>query len=76
MSRSYKKKNIVKDKDRGSQKVASKAVRRITKGKLKVANPEEEILPEKPSEVIDSYDVTDWKFTDAKGRGKNKKVNK
>lgn len=59
------------------QKASSKGVRRVTKTKLKVANPEEEVLPEDPSEVVNSYNVSDYKHTKGvKGKGKNNKVNK
>lgn len=78
MSRSYKKKSIIKDKNRGMQKAGSKGVRRVTKTKLKNVDPEKVILPEDPSEIINSYSVTDWRQTkDLKGRGKkDKRVNK
>jgi hypothetical protein len=81
MSRSYKKERVVKDKSKSSQKQGSRNLRQKTKQKLKVKPLEEDlILPKDKSEVINDYDVTDWKFRDDDkkyfGKGKLKKINK
>ncbi len=57
MSRSYKKNAIIKDKNKLSQKLGNRKLRR--KGKRIES---EETMPSKKNEVINQYDVSDWKF--------------
>lgn len=81
MSRSYKKERVVKDKSRSHQKQGSQSMRRTTKQKLKTRSHEDDLLlPIDKSEVINDYNITDWKFRDDKkkwfGKGKDKKINK
>ena len=76
MSRSYKKQNIVKDKNRNAQKQGSKVLRSLTKSKIKSLPLDDIILPEDKSEVVNDYNVTDWKHKNKKGKGKKNKLNK
>lgn len=64
MSRSYKHKNILKDTNKGSKLIGSRKMRRKTKSKLspRTIIDDELILPEDKSEVINDYDVCDWKI--------------
>ena len=57
MSRSYKKQAIVKDKNKFAQKQGNKKLRR--RGKRIES---EESMPKKKNEVVNQYDVTDWKI--------------
>lgn len=78
MSRSYKKKNIIKDKSRFAQKSGNRSMRRKIKQKAKKAD-EDTMFPEDKSEVINDYDVSDFKILDADkyvGKGKRKRVTK
>lgn len=59
MSRSYKK-DILKDKDRFSQKLGNRLFRRKSKSKLKLLD--EDKLPHSKSEVVNDYNVSDYKF--------------
>ena len=76
MSRYYKKQNIVKDKNRNAQKQGSKVLRSLTKSKIKSLPLDDIILPEDKSEVVNDYNVTDWKHKNKKGKGKKNKLNK
>ncbi len=59
MSRSYKA-PIIKDKNRFSQKQGNKTFRGKTKQFIKMGKFEE--LPLDKSEVVDDYNVSDWKW--------------
>lgn len=61
MSRSVKKKPIIKDKPTSGKRIGSKKFRRKSKQKVKRID-EDTILPEDKSEVINDYDVSDFKF--------------
>lgn len=58
MSRSFKKHKIYKDYNGGSKKLNHRIFRRVTKHRLN-GNRE---LPTKMSEVMNSYDISDYKF--------------
>lgn len=60
MSRSIKK-PIIKDKNRYSQKLGNRKMRAKTKILLKTRG-EESIFPIDKSEVVNDYDVSDYKF--------------
>lgn len=80
MSRSYKKQPVLKDKNKGMQKIGNRKFRRKSKQKNKLNDPDA-ILPIDKSEVINDYDVTDWKIINADeyvGRKKRcgKRINK
>lgn len=73
MSRSYKKKAIIKDSGLGFKTLGNRKFRRKSKQKVKLNDPDS-VLPVDKSEVVNDYDVCDWKFEVTK---KNcKKVNK
>lgn len=73
MSRSVKKKAIIKDNSSGFKEIGNRKFRRKSKQKTKLNDPDV-ILPIDKSEVINDYSVCDWKFHVTK---KNcKKVNK
>ncbi len=59
MSRSVKKVPIIKDKNRFAQKLGNRKFRAVNKMRLK--HGKEELLLNDKSEVIDDYDVSDWK---------------
>lgn len=69
MSRSVKKIGIYKDKPTFGKKLGNKKFRRKTKQKIK--NSEEE-LPIDKSEVINDYDVCDYKFFSKDKKAKRK----
>ncbi len=60
MSRSYKKQRITKDMDKFNKKLGNKKLRRITKQLIK--SGDSEAVPNKKREVIQDYNVTDWKI--------------
>ena len=60
MSRSYKKVAIIKDNNSFSKKLANKKFRRKSKNIDLEKNSEK--LPIKSNEVINQYDVCDYKF--------------
>ena len=60
MSRSKKKQAILKDKNRGFQKLGSKLLRKRTK--MLIDKDEFDVLPNKKNEVVNQYKVTDWKW--------------
>lgn len=88
MSRSYKKKSIIKNKPTFGKKLGNRKFRRKSKAKLKSGKTEE--LPLKKREIINDYDVCDWKFLITQKtddlyvkfghkplrKGKKKKINK
>lgn len=61
MSRSYKKKKVLKDKSRSHQKLGNRIIRRRNKSKLRNVD-EDTMFEEDKSEVVNDYNVTDWKF--------------
>lgn len=58
MSRSYKKNQIYKDYNKGSKKLSHRKFRRKSKQIL----DEEDKLSFKQSEVMNPYDISDWKI--------------
>lgn len=63
MSRSYKKNKIVKDGGKSGKQVANRKFRKKVKNKLQNhIITEDTILPINKSEVINDYDVCDWKL--------------
>jgi len=73
MSRSYKKKAIIKDSGLGFKALGNRKLRRKSRQKVKLNDPDS-VLPIDKSEVVNDYNVCDWKFEVTK---KNcKKVNK
>ena len=70
MSRSYKKQSIIKDKPASGKRLGNKKFRRKTKQKAKTIKSidwdsieDPMLFPEDKSEVINDYDVCDWKST-------------
>lgn len=81
MSRSYKKEPVIKDKNKKAQKQGSRNLRQKTKQKLKTKPFDEDLMiPITKSEVINDYNVSDYKWRDEDGKysskGKNKRTNK
>lgn len=77
MSRSYKKQPVIKDKPTDGKRAGNKSFRR--KEKQAMANLEEDKLPQSKSEVVNDYEVCDYKTMDASkynGKGKKKRINK
>ena len=81
MSRSYKKKPIIKDKPTSGKRLGNKKFRRKTKQltKKKDVDFEEVLFLEDKSEVINDYDVSDYKFdvnwiNSRKVKGKKKRL--
>lgn len=62
MSRSVKKKPIIKDKPTSGKRLGNKMFRRKSKQKVKNIT-DDTILPKDKSEVINDYDVSDFKFS-------------
>ena len=83
MSRSYKKNLVIKDHPKGAKKDNNKRFRRKVKSKLKGIS-DDTLLPLDKSEVMNDYDVSDYKFIIDKNKpysnkilkGKNKRLNK
>lgn len=77
MSRSFKHIRVIKDKSKFYQTLGDRIMRRIVKSKLKDIT-EDMILPTKKNEIVNQYNITDWKAFDFKftwfGKGKNKKI--
>lgn len=70
MSRSYKKNKIVKDKPTRGKRIGNKLFRR--KSKLDVKSDKEILLIDK-SEVINDYDVSDYRMIGMGAKLKGKK---
>lgn len=94
MARSYKKKPIIKDVDKDFKKLGNRKMRSKSKQLTKLikcigkncahckCDYEDPLLfPQDKSEVVNDYDVTDWKTIDAhkyvnKRKTRGKKLNK
>lgn len=73
MSRSVKKTGVYKDKATSGKRIGNKIFRRTSKQKVKRSIHDEDILlPEDKSELINDYDVVDWRTYKDEPKAKRK----
>ncbi len=72
MSRSYKKIGIVKDHNKGSKQISKQKIRNAVNQKLRDINLDNDVVLPIEREVVNSYDVCDYKWFSDKPENKRK----